>query len=146
MPSPETVELRGRTDEQLHTDLNEAHQALFNLRFQAATHQLADNQQVGKARRRVARIHTLLRERDILAELDAAIASDEDLDEATAETTADTPIADEAVDDELTDEVEETGEDDDEADDDKTDTDETDEDETDEDETDDSSDDEERED
>ncbi len=80
MPSPETVELRGRTDEQLQTDLNEAHQALFNLRFQAATHQLADNQQVGKARRRVARIHTLLRERDILAELDAAIAGD-DLDE-----------------------------------------------------------------
>ena len=41
--------------EQLAADLESAHQALFNLRFQSATRQLADASQVGKAKRRVAR-------------------------------------------------------------------------------------------
>ena len=67
MPSPETVELRQRPDDQLREELEEAHQALFNLRFQAATRQLADVSQVRKAKRRIARIKTLLREHDIVA-------------------------------------------------------------------------------
>jgi large subunit ribosomal protein L29 len=53
-------------------ELEEAHQALFNLRFQAATRQLADVSQVRAARRRIARIKTLLNERAILAAADAA--------------------------------------------------------------------------
>ena len=120
MPSPEAVELRARTDGELSEDLDEAHQALFNLRFQAATHQMADVSQVSKARRRIARIRTLMRERDILAELDAEGESEEaaaDDDEAIVEPAAT-----------------------DEADPDQTDEDETDEDETDEDETNNSSD------
>lgn len=74
MPSKkkETVELRGRDDVQLQADLEAAHQALFNLRFQAATRQLADVSQIAKARRRVARAKTLLRERTILAEVETA--------------------------------------------------------------------------
>lgn len=73
MPSKkETVELRGRDDVQLAADLESAHQSLFNLRFQAATRQLADVSQIAKARRRVARAKTLLRERAILAEVEAA--------------------------------------------------------------------------
>ncbi|MEX2230373.1 MAG: 50S ribosomal protein L29 [Dehalococcoidia bacterium] len=68
----DTAELRARTDEDLAHELEEAHQALFNLRFQAATGQLADVAQVGNARRRIARIKTLLREREILAVADAA--------------------------------------------------------------------------
>jgi len=73
MPSKkETVELRGRDDVQLQADLESAHQSLFNLRFQAATRQLADVSQIAKARRRVARARTLLRERAILAEVEAA--------------------------------------------------------------------------
>ena len=74
MPGTETRELRGRTDAQLKTALEESHQALFNLRFQASTRQLADNSQVRKARRRVAMLKTLVREREILAEADAAAA------------------------------------------------------------------------
>jgi len=77
VPSPEAVELRARTDEELLGELEEAHQALFNLRFQAATRQLADVSQVSRARRRVARIKTLLRERAILAEVDAAAGGEE---------------------------------------------------------------------
>ncbi len=72
MPSKETVELRGRNDDQLREDLEAAHQALFNLRFQAATRQLADVGQIGKAKKRIARARTLLRERAIIAEVEAA--------------------------------------------------------------------------
>jgi large subunit ribosomal protein L29 len=70
--SPQATELRARTDEELTGELEEAHQALFNLRFQAATRQLADVSQVRAARRRIARIKTLLNERAILAAADAA--------------------------------------------------------------------------
>jgi large subunit ribosomal protein L29 len=72
MASPQAVELRARTDDELQGELEEAHQALFNLRFQAATRQLADVSQVRTARRRIARIKTLLHERAILAAADAA--------------------------------------------------------------------------
>ncbi len=72
MASPQATELRARTDEELTGELEEAHQALFNLRFQAATRQLADVSQVRAARKRIARIKTLLNERAILAAADAA--------------------------------------------------------------------------
>ena len=72
MSAQETRDLRGRNDEQLGADLESAHQALFNLRFQSATRQLADVSQVRKAKRRIARLKTLARERVILAEADAA--------------------------------------------------------------------------
>lgn len=68
----DTAELRARSDEDLTRELDEAHHALFNLRFQAATGQLANVSQVGATRRRIARIKTLLREREILAVADAA--------------------------------------------------------------------------
>ncbi len=76
MAAPETVELREMSDEDLLTDLEETHQALFNLRFQTVTRQLADVSQVGRARRRIARIKTLLTERDILAEVDEMLAAE----------------------------------------------------------------------
>ena len=72
MSAKETTELRGRNEAQLREDLESAHQALFNLRFQAATRQLADVSLIAKAKRRIARLKTLARERVILAEADAA--------------------------------------------------------------------------
>jgi large subunit ribosomal protein L29 len=59
----ETRELRERSDDQLREELESAHQSLFNLRFQAATRQLADVSQVHKAKRRIARLKTLVHER-----------------------------------------------------------------------------------
>jgi large subunit ribosomal protein L29 len=73
--SAEAMELRSLTDEQLQHELDETHQALFNLRFQAATRQLADVSQFHKTKRRLARIKTLMREREVLAEIDAAAAA-----------------------------------------------------------------------
>jgi large subunit ribosomal protein L29 len=67
--------LRGRNNEQLRADLEGAHQSLFNLRFQGATRQLADVSQIAKAKKRIARAKTLLREQEILAEVDAAQAA-----------------------------------------------------------------------
>ncbi len=72
MSSAVTTSLRSMPDEQLKQELEDAHQALFNLRFQAATRQLANNSEVAKARKRIARVRTLLKEREILAEIDAA--------------------------------------------------------------------------
>ncbi len=95
MASPETVELRAMADEALAEELQESHQARFNLRFQGATRQLADVSTVGKARKRVARIATLLREREILAEVDASSGAP-----ATAEQPADEPEAADADGDE----------------------------------------------
>ena len=63
MSQQDVRELRDQSDEALQKELDQAHEALFKLRFQAATRQLADNSQVKKARRRVALIKTLLHER-----------------------------------------------------------------------------------
>ena len=70
MAARETIDLRNLGEDDLARELDSAHQALFNLRFQSATRQLADVSQVRKAKRRVARVKTLLRERAILAEHD----------------------------------------------------------------------------
>ncbi len=69
--SQETTSLRAMPDADLKQALEEAHQSMFNLRFRHATRQLADATQVTRARKRIARIRTLLRERAILAEADA---------------------------------------------------------------------------
>ena len=72
MSGKETTELRSRNAAELREDLESAHQALFNLRFQAATRQLADVSQIAKAKRRIARLKTLAREHVVLAEGDDA--------------------------------------------------------------------------
>jgi large subunit ribosomal protein L29 len=51
-------------DELVHR-LGEARRELFNLRFQLATGQLDNNARLGQVRRDVARILTVLREREI---------------------------------------------------------------------------------
>ena len=64
MPSRFAQELRDHGDEQLRNELESAHEELFTLRFQAATRQLADVSKIRKTRRQVARLRTLLHERD----------------------------------------------------------------------------------
>ncbi len=76
MSAAVTTSLRAMQDDQLKQELEDAHQALFNLRFQAATRQLANNSEIGRARKRIAKVRTLLKERAILAEIDAAASKD----------------------------------------------------------------------
>jgi large subunit ribosomal protein L29 len=68
------AELRDLDDDELNTRLAEAKQELFNLRFQHVTGQLDNYARLGQVRRDVARISTLLREREI-AEAEAAEAA-----------------------------------------------------------------------
>ena len=58
-------ELRTMSDGELLRRLDESKAELFNLRFQHATGQLDNHTRLGQVRREVARIHTLVREREI---------------------------------------------------------------------------------
>ena len=58
-------ELRGMGDEELLTRLTEAKEELFNLRFQVATGQLDNNTRLRTVRRGIARIYTVMREREL---------------------------------------------------------------------------------
>jgi large subunit ribosomal protein L29 len=60
-------ELRQFNDTELEHRLGEAKEELFNLRFQNATGQLDNIARLPQARREVARIETVLREREIAA-------------------------------------------------------------------------------
>jgi large subunit ribosomal protein L29 len=57
--------LRNMDTEELETRLVDARQELFNLRFQLVTGQLDNSARIGHVRRQVARMETILREREI---------------------------------------------------------------------------------
>ncbi len=58
-------EIRRLRDEELRKRLEESYQELFNLRFRLATRQLVDHRQIPKVKKRIARIKTVLREREL---------------------------------------------------------------------------------
>jgi len=62
-----TTELRNMDIEELESRLTETRQELFNLRFQLVTGQLDNSARIGHVRRQVARVETVLREREIEA-------------------------------------------------------------------------------
>ncbi|HEX6922020.1 MAG TPA: 50S ribosomal protein L29 [Actinomycetes bacterium] len=59
------IELRGLEDDELVTKLREAKEELFNLRFQAATGQLESHGRLKAVRKDIARIYTIMREREL---------------------------------------------------------------------------------
>jgi large subunit ribosomal protein L29 len=63
-----TEELRAMTDEQLGLTLKDTIKNLFHLRIQSATERLETPSEIKKARRDVARIKTIQRERQIAAQ------------------------------------------------------------------------------
>ncbi len=77
MPS-KAAELRELPDDELLARIDSAKEELFNLRFQLATGQLDNPARMKQVRHEVARIATVLREREIEEELDAIVA---DVDE-----------------------------------------------------------------
>ena len=60
-----TAELRELHDDELATRLREAKEELFNLRFQMATGQLDNNRRLRTVRHDIARIYTILHEREL---------------------------------------------------------------------------------
>jgi len=67
-------ELRELSDEDLVARAREAKAELFNLRFQMATGQLDNNRRLRTVRHDIARIYTVMRER----ELGLSVAPDEE--------------------------------------------------------------------
>ncbi|MGI6077002.1 MAG: 50S ribosomal protein L29 [Fastidiosipilaceae bacterium] len=58
-------ELREKTSEDLNNELIELKDELFKLRFQHATHQLENPLQLRNVKRSIARVRTVLREREL---------------------------------------------------------------------------------
>ncbi len=58
-------ELDGFDDERLVAELKKAKEELFNLRFQSATGQLESHGRLMAVRRDIARIYTIMREREL---------------------------------------------------------------------------------
>jgi len=60
-----TEELRALASEELANKLRESKEELFNLRYQAATGQLESHGRLTAVRKEIARIYTILREREL---------------------------------------------------------------------------------
>jgi len=60
-------DLKGKSDDQLQSDLGELKREQFNLRFQSATNQLEKPSRVRQVRRTIARIKTLQTQRSSAA-------------------------------------------------------------------------------
>jgi len=58
-------ELRQLTDEELTNKVREMKEELFNLRFQAATGQLESHGRLSVVRKEIARVYTIMREREL---------------------------------------------------------------------------------
>ncbi|ORV41235.1 50S ribosomal protein L29 [Mycolicibacter engbaekii] len=58
-------ELRELSADELVEQLRESKEELFNLRFQMATGQLTNNRRLRTVRHQIARIYTVLREREL---------------------------------------------------------------------------------
>lgn len=58
-------ELESFEDERLVTELKKAKEELFNLRFQSATGQLESHGRIKAVKRDIARLYTVLREREL---------------------------------------------------------------------------------
>ena len=60
-----TAEYRGMSDEQLSLSLKDLVKNLFHLRFQSATERLETPSEIRKAKREIARIKTIQRQREL---------------------------------------------------------------------------------
>ena len=58
-------ELRTLNNADLIKQLEEAHQELFNLRFRLETKQLVNHRELGMVKKRIARIKTIMREKEL---------------------------------------------------------------------------------
>jgi large subunit ribosomal protein L29 len=65
MATTSAAELRALDAEDLETRLKDAKEELFNLRFQNATGQLDNSARLKTVRREIARIYTVIREREL---------------------------------------------------------------------------------
>lgn len=65
----QAAEIRMLSTEEIESRLDQAYQSLFRLRFDWSSGQLEDNNRVRVVKRDIARLKTILREREIAAEI-----------------------------------------------------------------------------
>ena len=65
----EIDDIRAMTDDELEEELDSTQRELMNLRFRVATMQLPNVNVIRKARKRIARIMTVARERELAKSL-----------------------------------------------------------------------------
>ena len=58
-------EIRAKSSEELEDEIQNQKENLFNLKFRNRLAQIEDNSQIKKIRRSIARIRTIIRERDL---------------------------------------------------------------------------------
>ena len=58
-------EIRALSPKELEKQLEAAHQELFNLRFRLATRQLVNHREIPRVKKKIARLKTILREREL---------------------------------------------------------------------------------
>jgi len=58
-------EIRVLSNEELAKQLEEAHRELFDLRFRLATRQLVNHREIPRVKKKIARIKTIIREREL---------------------------------------------------------------------------------
>jgi len=58
-------EFRDMNDDDLKKELEDTHQEMFNLRFRVATKQLVNHRELRRVKKKVARLKTLLAEREL---------------------------------------------------------------------------------
>ena len=61
-------ELKDLSVEELQTKLTELKEELFNLRFQLAVNQLDNSNRIGAVKKDIARVSTVIRQREIAGE------------------------------------------------------------------------------
>ena len=58
-------EIRALSTEDLAKQLEESHQELFNLRLRLATKQLVNHREIPRVQKEIARLRTIIREREL---------------------------------------------------------------------------------
>jgi large subunit ribosomal protein L29 len=67
-------EVRGMPTDDIHHKLDQTYEELFNLRFQYVMGQLEDHNRLTALRRDIARMKTILRERELAAQMEGEAA------------------------------------------------------------------------
>jgi len=70
MAKAKAEDLRRLDDPRLNHEINEAYRALFTLRFQHASRQLQNYRELRNARRKIAQLRTVKRERELAAAME----------------------------------------------------------------------------
>ena len=58
-------EIRALKPDELTKQLETAHEELFNLRFRLATKQLVNHREIRQAKKEIAKLNTIIREREL---------------------------------------------------------------------------------